>query len=1130
MILSQTVLKQIFCLLGATTSFEMMAGALAGSAVTSNITLLNTESTVGTSSTQTQPGGGSPGFPNGNTYTLNYGGAVERILSYKAGTVLYNPLDYKGSIATTLVRVPNPAFTGNQANNNNIIYSRLTSNAGSTYNLNAPYLGNEQQAFNANNLNYGTDNLFGNTGDGNGNNNNIERLDVVFRRGLLATSALAFAVFERGVVNAHDPFGIAAVTAVDAEGRPTAYGPLVRFGAGTPFGSYGTTALVPTNSNWLVTRNQVANQGALATSPSALVTNQTIGGVTIAVSESGTSSSLGVAPGTVIYGYSLFGGDITGTGGQNLLDPSTFPLNSSSTTGAGGIDLVAYTGVVFEAEFLKVEIPSLVLPDQADITTPNNLKVTSGNISVISGEAKISEGSLTTPGDLTLNPSGETGTLISDTPIAAGGNATIACGTLVTDSTLTTKEDINVTPLSSLVVNPNGSASAGQDVNVQGQVDVSGGISSSGDLNLLPGGSVVVQPGGTLTAGNDVTVDDPAILIVQPGGKVEAGGGLEVSGGAVDVLGEITVKDPINLQPNSIVLIEPTGSVSGGGVQVGPASVLIVDGGLCTPGSSTTIAPGGGVTGTGTITGNVENHGNITPGDPSTNTPGTLHINGNYEQGNTGTLGIPIDPSGASSQLVVSGTATLGGSVVLTPSSGTPLAYGQKISDVLSAKDVSGTFSTVDLPEPFRGRPIVDGGTVSVLIAPQSYSDVATTPNQQSTASALDSFIPAKSGDKAAVSTALDELSAEAYPAAFEAVSPAFYQTIPSIGFNLNSSQSLLIDQRLDSVRLGGSGGYQAQGVGPNAPVYSDKHDGKSVVAGKGVLPDLKSTLPILAPDTRWGAWTMANGIFGRSYSLADVPNYRFSSGQFLAGTDLQLTTQFSAGLFAGYQTALANYAGGDSARMNGVTFGTYATYNTGTGFYASGILTGGYANYETSREISFGSLDRQAAADLDSGSFSAFLKTGYDFRAGSFTFGPILSGQYTCLGVAPFTETGADSLNLRVNQQNANSLQTNLGARLAWSWKPVDTRAVVLTPEVRMFWNHEFLQNPTTISAALDGGNGASLDYVTTTPSRDSIFAGAGVTARFGDRWNASAFYNSNFAAATTNTQMVSLSIGCRW
>src|SRR4029077_9275702 len=105
--------------------------------------------------------------------------------------------------------------------------------------------------------------------------------------------------------------------------------------------------------------------------------------------------------------------------------------------------------------------------------------------------------------------------------------------------------------------------------------------------------------------------------------------------------------------------------------------------------------------------------------------------------------------------------------------------------------------------------------------------------NQANVAAALDEFILAKDGDRLTVSTALDHLSASQYPHAFDAILPAFYQTVSSIGLTLVNTQSQLVDQRLDGVRLGADRGFSVQGLGKNVPVYTES-EGKGVVDGKG--------------------------------------------------------------------------------------------------------------------------------------------------------------------------------------------------------------------------------------------------------------------------------------------------------
>jgi outer membrane autotransporter protein len=184
-------------------------------------------------------------------------------------------------------------------------------------------------------------------------------------------------------------------------------------------------------------------------------------------------------------------------------------------------------------------------------------------------------------------------------------------------------------------------------------------------------------------------------------------------------------------------------------------------------------------------------------------------------------------------------------------------------------------------------------------------------------------------------------------------------------------------------------------------------------------------------------------------------------------------------------------------------------------------VIGGGYTGFQTKRSIEFSTIDRTASADPNSGQFTAGLNLGKDFEVGKFTLGPIVGAQYTYAGIGSFTESGAESLDLSLGQQNANSLRSTLGGRIAYTWNV--NQKIALIPEVRMFWQHEFLNNPRNINASLEGGSGPSFGYETTDPYRNSVFAGAGVTAQFGKNLSGSVFYNINFGSQTYQNNMVS-------
>jgi hypothetical protein len=171
------------------------------------------------------------------------------------------------------------------------------------------------------------DNLFVN--DGSANSTNIERVDFRFTSPVSARANRSVVVMERGATAGHDAFGIAAILAVDSNGVPTQYGPLLKLAQGWANNSIYTLA----SGNGQVFYRDVP-PGTLVSS--ATITGQVIAGLMIPLTDLTTL-------GNAVYGYSLFGNDVATS--ANLTRPDLF----SRTTGAanGGVDLVAMNvGVV----------------------------------------------------------------------------------------------------------------------------------------------------------------------------------------------------------------------------------------------------------------------------------------------------------------------------------------------------------------------------------------------------------------------------------------------------------------------------------------------------------------------------------------------------------------------------------------------------------------------------------------------------------------------------------------------------------------------------------------------------------------------------------------------------------------
>lgn len=193
-------------------------------------------------------------------------------------------------------------------------------------------------------INRGSDNVFNNDATSDLTFNNIERVDFVYKPGVAATvaSSAGFLIAERG---GNDPFKIAAITAIDAAGNPTAFGPVLPV-ATSAYGNPITSAAT------FVMRKDVSDN---VLRPFSQVPTQQIKSVFVRLSD------LGIANNQTAYGYALMGNDVTATTSAQLLaytNNTYFPTNTTSAN--GGMDLASapgifHTDLVLAVRFLDVK-------------------------------------------------------------------------------------------------------------------------------------------------------------------------------------------------------------------------------------------------------------------------------------------------------------------------------------------------------------------------------------------------------------------------------------------------------------------------------------------------------------------------------------------------------------------------------------------------------------------------------------------------------------------------------------------------------------------------------------------------------------------------------------------------------
>uniref|UniRef100_UPI0030EE9F02 beta strand repeat-containing protein n=1 Tax=Ascidiimonas meishanensis TaxID=3128903 RepID=UPI0030EE9F02 len=300
-------------------------------------------------------GAGNTGtYPTGTTFNLFFASATTTDNDYNLSTVnsmTVGAATFNFESQADLVfvrRVNNALVTGDKE----IIWAELESSAGNNRTLRPQYLPSIEQSFNSLTLNIGSDEFFVNSNAGSIHYSNIERIDFIFTNGFTSANPAnsGFAVFER---NGNDNFKIAAVTAIDGSGNPTAFGSLVTVNL-SQFGAN----LKPVN---YVIFERDPDNGDANFRPSDNGGTQQVRGTYISLQD------LGITAGQPFYGYVVLPDDAVST---------DFTLNPTNTPAAtGGIDLLP-GGAIFTSDgLLTAIIPNTdgdAVADDTDIDDDND--------------------------------------------------------------------------------------------------------------------------------------------------------------------------------------------------------------------------------------------------------------------------------------------------------------------------------------------------------------------------------------------------------------------------------------------------------------------------------------------------------------------------------------------------------------------------------------------------------------------------------------------------------------------------------------------------------------------------------------------------------------------------------------
>jgi uncharacterized protein YhjY with autotransporter beta-barrel domain len=243
--------------------------------------------------------------------------------------------------------------------------------------------------------------------------------------------------------------------------------------------------------------------------------------------------------------------------------------------------------------------------------------------------------------------------------------------------------------------------------------------------------------------------------------------------------------------------------------------------------------------------------------------------------------------------------------------------------------------------------------------------------------------------------------------------------------------------------------------------------------------------------------WGRGVGVWGDTDGDAAVgiPGSDFSLAGGIAGVDHVFTTTLLAGLAAQWTTTDVDFDGRrDNADVSSFEVGAYGSWGD-TRLYLNANVSYIWHDFEVRR---FDGPDF-ARGEYDGNTLSAYAEAGKIFETESgFRIQPILAVSYAQLDTDAYSEVGTAATLLNVFDADYSSLKGMVGGRFAYPFELGSGRKWV--PEARLVWSHEFMDDQASHFVDVQGGpviktlvNGEEF-------SRDSLVAGAGVTAPVSD------------------------------
>ena len=447
-----------------------------------------------------------------------------------------------------------------------------------------------------------------------------------------------------------------------------------------------------------------------------------------------------------------------------------------------------------------------------------------------------------------------------------------------------------------------------------------------------------------------------------------------------------------------------------------------------TQNGSIVIDPSGVLRGIGVVISEVINNGGtVIPGGSI----GTISILGSFASNAASTTQIEIDPS-ASSLIAVTGTATLGGAVVVVQDPGS-YATRTEYTILTAMGGISSTFASLNSLAPgFIGELVYNPTSVMLIL---QLAGTLPIPSIGGNAARMANYLNKNAMDAALqpIAIALGGLSTSQYAAALQSITPARNASSVFSAQNTMFTFSDAVSTHLGKLRVDRSLQRHNLSLASSDPLSWNEDElsaSFSDLFKKNRIPvsPSGSTKKIAKGNDRFSFYIDGFSEFFHQDAQDQIPAFHVLSGGALVGFDGFLQNG-QVGTAAGFARNTVSESGNEG--KNEIDFYTISFYGTGyiqNGYFES-ALWGTYNRIENSRYCSFPGFKATAKSRTQGAEITPHLAGGYDFnRSGWLTLEPYASFDFAIDFQKGYKEHGAHPLNMKVRQSTSCMLRSELG------------------------------------------------------------------------------------------------------